>query len=126
MSLFTRTGFERYVSGLPAATFHEQWDSLVAKVGGKVFCLFSPIDAKGGTIAFKCSEMTFEILSSIDGAGQAPYFAKRQWIAIVPDTEIAEDELKAYLSEAHRTIASKLTKKLQAELGLSLPAGKSP
>jgi len=125
MSLFSRTGFEKFVSGLPATTLHEQWDSLVAKVGGKVFCLFSPVDETSGTIAFKCSETAFEILSSIDGAGQAPYFAKRQWIAIVPDAAIEDEDVKAYLRVAHGIIASKLTKKLQAELGLAAVVSKS-
>jgi predicted DNA-binding protein (MmcQ/YjbR family) len=121
LSLFDRTGFEAFVGGLPATTFHEQWDSLVAKVGGKVFCLFSPIDETSGTVAFKVTETAFEVLSSLDGAGQAPYFAKRQWIAIVPDADIAEDELAAYITQSHAMIAAKLTKKLQAELGL-IPA----
>ena len=125
MSVFSRAGFEKFVSGLPAATFHEQWDSLVAKVGGKVFCLFSPVDETSGTIAFKCSETAFEILSSIEGVGQAPYFAKRQWVAIVPDAAIDDDEVEAYLRVAHGIIASKLTKKLQAELGLTSVANKA-
>jgi predicted DNA-binding protein (MmcQ/YjbR family) len=119
LSLFSKAGFEGFVSGLPGTSLHEQWDSLVAKVGGKVFCLYTPVDERSGTLAFKCSETAFEILSSIEGAGQAPYFAKRQWIAIVPDAAIGEAELAAYMRRAHRLIAAKLTRKLQAELGLS-------
>jgi predicted DNA-binding protein (MmcQ/YjbR family) len=119
VSLFSRAGFEGFVSSLPGMSLHEQWNSLVAKVGGKVFCLYTPAGAQSGTLAFKCSETAFEILSSIEGAGQAPYFAKRQWIAIVPDAPIDDAELAAYLRRAHRMIAAKLTRKLQAELGLS-------
>ena len=48
----TRAAFARAVSTLPGVTLHEQWDSLVAKVGGKVFAL---VGADGGSIVFKVS-----------------------------------------------------------------------
>jgi predicted DNA-binding protein (MmcQ/YjbR family) len=35
----TRAAFEKFVTSLPAVTLLEQWDSIVAKVGGKVFAL---------------------------------------------------------------------------------------
>ncbi|RYG87793.1 MAG: MmcQ/YjbR family DNA-binding protein, partial [Alphaproteobacteria bacterium] len=39
MSLHQRDGFAAFVGGLKATTLSEQGEALVAKVGGKVFCL---------------------------------------------------------------------------------------
>lgn len=115
LSLFTRKGFERFVTGLPGVTVHEQWDSLVAKVGGKVFAL---VGDSGGNVVFKVSQVAFEGLTLLDGIGQAAYFAKGQWVSVEKGADIQERDLEAYLREAHRIIASKLTRKLREELGL--------
>ena len=115
MTILRRAGFEKFVSGLPAVTLHEQWESLVAKVGGKVFALCGD----SGGIAFKVSEVAFEGLTSLEGIGQAPYFAKGQWVSVVKGADISDKDLKAYVRESHRIIASRLTRKAQAELGLT-------
>lgn len=114
MSLWSRTGFEDFVSSLPGTSLVEQWESVVAKVGGKVFCLFGPGD---GSIAFKVSETSFVGLTASPAIGQAPYFAKGQWV-VVQRGALEEATLGAYLEEAHRLIAAKLTRKVRAELGL--------
>ena len=113
MKLHQRAGFEALVASLPCTSLVEQWESTVAKVGGKVFCLLS----YGGSIVFKVSETSFAGLTAADGIGQAPYFAKGQWVAVEPGA-LEEHTLRAYLTEAHRLIAAKLTRKLRAELGL--------
>lgn len=115
MSLLTRKGFETFVSGLKGVTLHEQWDSLVAKVGGKVFALAGE---GGDSLAFKVSEVAFEGLTMRDGIGQAPYFAKGQWVSVVKGADITDKDLKDYVREAHRIIAGKLTRKARVELGL--------
>ncbi len=113
MSLHERAGFEAFVSSLPSTSLVEQWESTVAKVGGKVYCLLS----QGGSIVFKVSETSFAGLTAADGIGQAPYFARGQWVAVERGA-LEEDTLRAYLAEAHRLIAAKLTRRLRAELGL--------
>jgi predicted DNA-binding protein (MmcQ/YjbR family) len=100
----------------------EQWESQVAKVGGKVFAL---LGNNGGGIIFKVSETTFEILTAMDGIGQAPYFAKRQWVQVAPDAALSDAELRAYIAASHELIAARLTRKLRAELGLADPAAAS-
>lgn len=114
MSL-SRAAFAKSVSTLPGVTLHEQWDSLVAKVGGKVFALCG--DQTGG-IVFKVSELAFEGLTSLDGIEQAAYFAKGQWVNVARDADLPDEDLKAYLRESHRIISAKLTRKLRAELGI--------
>lgn len=116
MSIHSGTAFRRFVTSLPAATMVEQWGSHVAKVGGKVFAL---IATDGSSIAFKVTEMSFEGLTAIEGIGQAPYFAKRHWVSVGKGAALSDADLKAYIAASHRMIASKLTRKLRAELGLS-------
>lgn len=114
MTLHDRDGYRQFIGTLPAATLGEQWEALVAKVGGKVFCLLGD---DSGDIVFKVSEIAFDGLVEIDGIGQAAYFAKRQWVRVEPGALDAE-LLAGYIRESHRLIAAKLTRKLRAELGL--------
>jgi predicted DNA-binding protein (MmcQ/YjbR family) len=113
--LFSQTSYEKFVTSLPAVTLVEQWGASVAKVGGKVFAAFGLVDHD---IVFKVSETAFAGLTSLEGIGQAPYFAKGQWVAVQKGADLPEKDLKAYIRESHRTIAAKLTRKTRAELGL--------
>ena len=114
MGLHERTGFSAFVAGLPGVTLHEQWEALVAKVGGKVFCLLGDTSCD---IVFKVGEIAFDGLTEMDGIGQAAYFAKRQWVRVTPGA-LEEELLQGYVGESHRLIASKLTRKMRAELGI--------
>lgn len=114
MSLHDRKGFEAFVSTLKATTIHEQWEALVAKVGGKVYCLLGD-DSK--VLVFKVSELAFDGLVELDGIEQAAYFAKRQWVRVAPGA-LEEKLIKGYIEQSYRTIAGKLTRKQRDELGL--------
>jgi predicted DNA-binding protein (MmcQ/YjbR family) len=116
MTVHSVKAFTKLISGLPATTMVEQWGSHVAKVGGKVFAL---IATDSSSIVFKVSEMSFEGLTEIDGIGQAAYFAKRQWVSVGKGAALSDADLKAYIAASYRMIASKLTRKLRAELGIS-------
>jgi predicted DNA-binding protein (MmcQ/YjbR family) len=117
MSLHSRPGYSALIATLPAATLHEQWEALVAKVGGKVFCLLG--DASGD-IVFKVTEIAFDGLVELDGIVQAPYFAKRAWVRVSPGA-LEPELLAGYIRQSHAMIAGKLTRKLRTELGLSQP-----
>ena len=121
-SLHSRSGFRRAVTALPGVTLHEQWDALVAKVGGKVFALCGDSEKP---IVLKVSELTFEGLTTLDGIRQAAYFAKGQWVHVDKGAEISDADLRTYLREAHRIIAAKLTRKARAELGLDIDADRN-
>jgi predicted DNA-binding protein (MmcQ/YjbR family) len=116
LTLHTRAGFEKFCGSLPAVTFVEQWGSSVAKVGGKVFAMYGLAEHD---VVFKVTDTSFEGLTSLAGIGQAPYTAKRQWVAVQKGADLPLSDLKAYIRAAHRIIAGKLTRKLQAELGLT-------
>lgn len=115
MSLFSRTGFDAFVEGLAGTRLIDQWDARVAKVGDKVFALLTDGENR---LCFKVSEESFEILTSLQGVSQAPYFAKRKWVTVEPATELNEADLTEYLGRSYRTVSASLTRKLRAELGI--------
>ena len=118
MSLFEPENFERFVLSQAGVSVVEQWESKVAKVGGKVFALVRLFQPDLHHVVFKSGETSFEVLTALDGIKQAPYFAKRLWVCVAPDAGLSPSEVEAYLRRSHRLIASTLTKKLQRELGI--------
>jgi len=119
VSIRSRAGYEDFISCLPATSVVHQWgDASVAKVGGKVFSILGADRADLGLV-FKVSEFAFDMLTELEHVRQAPYLAKRGWVRVGARAEISDDDLRAYVTEAHRLIAAKLTRKLQAELGLA-------
>lgn len=121
MSLFDQKDYERFLSREPGVTFVDQWESRVAKVGGKVFTLLTTgMRDDIPRVVFKVPEESFEILTSIEGIAQAPYFAKRQWVSVALHADLPEDDLKTYIMRSYRTIARALTRKCRAELGIDI------
>jgi len=117
--LFERAAFEAFVLALPAATLVRQWgDSSVGKVGGKIFAIFGDAAGDAG-LSFKCSDLAFQMLPELVGIRPAPYLARAKWVAVEQGCALTGAELAAYVTEAHRLVASKLTWRLQAELGLA-------
>ncbi len=114
MTPAARHQFEAMIRNLPGSTLGEQWEAVAAKVGGKVFALMGLVE---GGIVFKVSVTSFAGLTSSPGIGQAPYFAKGQWVKVASGA-LDEATLRAYIEESHRIIAAKLTRKVRAELGL--------
>jgi predicted DNA-binding protein (MmcQ/YjbR family) len=114
MSLHDPKAYAKFIGGFRAATLNEQWDALVAKVGGKAFCLLGD---DTGVLVFKVSELAFDGLVELPGIGQAAYFAKRQWVRVEPGA-LEDKLLRGYIGQSYAIIAGKLTRKLRAELGI--------
>lgn len=114
--MFTRAAFEKFALALPAVTLSEQWGGVVAKVGGKVFAILG-LDGPP-VLVFKVEEMSFEVLTAIEGIGQPPYFAKRRWAMVERRAKLPVKDLRAYLVRSHALVSAGLTRKLRAELGL--------
>ncbi|MEH6726051.1 MAG: MmcQ/YjbR family DNA-binding protein [Hyphomicrobiales bacterium] len=114
--------------GLTGTTHVVQWGgSHVWKVGGKIFAISDlgtgPDKAEPGVdgaiaVAFKCGDMSYRMLTELPGIIPAPYLARAKWVRVEPDAEFSDADRTSYLTEAYRIISAKLTKKLQAELGL--------
>ena len=120
MSLFQKQGFDAFAGLFAGVSFVDQWDSRVAKVGGKVFALLSHWGGRGDQIVFKCTEETFEILTSMDDIQQAPYFAKRQWVTVAEKADLPRDDLETYIRRSYKLVAKGLTKKVRSELRIEL------
>ena len=119
-NLFERAGFEAFVLSLPAATLVHQWgDASVGKVGGKIFALFGEgVTGSPAAISFKCSDMAFEMLPELNGVRPAPYLARAKWVVADAGSALSAAEMAGYIREAHRLVATKLTRRLRAELEL--------
>lgn len=120
MSLFEREPFESFISALPAVEIVHQWgDASVGKVGGKIFAILSVWSDSGAhQISFKCSDMSFEMLPELEGVDKAKYLARAKWVQVQKQSDLSEDDMRAYIVEAHRLIAAKLPGKTKAALGL--------
>lgn len=120
MTLFDRQRFEAFISALPAVEIVHQWgNASVGKIGGKIFAIFADWDGDDAPhIAFKCSDLSFDLLKGEPGICPAKYLARAKWVEARPGSVLSEAELEAYITEAHRLIGNKLTKRVQAELGL--------
>lgn len=116
LGLHERAAFADFVAKLPGTSLSPQWESLVAKVGGKVFCLLGDTESP---LVLKVTELAFDGLVDLPGISQAAYFAKRQWVRVSPGA-LPEELLAGYITQAHRIISGKLTRKLRLELGIDL------
>lgn len=116
----SREAFDAHCASLAATTHVVQWGGCsVWKVGGKMFAIFFPEASEGGAISFKVSDLAFEILPETRGIAPAPYLARAKWVQVQSVEAMSAEELKAHLTSAHQIIASKLSKRLQKELGLT-------
>ena len=101
-----------------------QWGGAsVWKVGGKIFAISVAVkDKETGIItdktSFKCSDLSFRILSEQPGIIPAPYLARAKWVQIQSPYHMEKHDLISYINEAHQIIAAKLTKTQQRDLGL--------
>ena len=120
MNLFEPENFENFTMSLPGISLVDQWESRVAKVGGKVFTLLRLTSPDMHGIVFKCPEESFVVLTGIEGIKQAPYFAKRQWVCVPPEAGLSNEEVEAYLQRSYRLVSAGLTKKIRQELGIPL------
>lgn len=118
--LLSRHEFEAFVQSLPAVTLVHQWgDASVAKVGGRIFALLSGWQSDGQpALSFKFSDMSYQVLPELEQVRPAPYLARAKWVQVLPGAPLDAAVQKAYVAEAHRIIAAKLTRKARADLGL--------
>lgn len=114
--------YNSFCASLPATTHVVQWGGAhVWKIGGKVFAIAGWSDGdEPPHIVFKTSDLAFDILREQAGLRPAPYLAPRggKWIQMHEADAMGDDDVFDYLKESHRLVASKLTKKLRAELEL--------
>lgn len=105
-------------SRLKGMTTEIKWEEhLSFNVGNRIFLLTSP-DEVPPAASFKVSEEDFDELTARQGITQARYFAKHQWVSVDDLNRLSPAEWKTFIERSYRLVASKLTKKQRAELGL--------
>lgn len=117
----TRDDFNQFCGSLPVTTHVVQWGgSDVWKVGGKVFAICGWHDGTVPGITFKTSESVYEMLREMPGLRPAPYLASRgmKWIQRHANPGLSDDDLRYYIAESHRIVASGFSRKKRSELGL--------
>jgi predicted DNA-binding protein (MmcQ/YjbR family) len=116
----TRDDFNAFCNRLAATEHVKQWGrSDVWKVGGKVFAIATGREDTPN-IAFKVSDVAFEMLKTAPGLRPSPYLASRSgtWIQRIDKTSLSDMALKDRLRESHAIIASGLPKRTRLALGL--------
>ncbi len=113
--------FNAFCESLPASTHVVQWGAHdVWKVGGKVYVIAGTQENGHFAASFKVSDMGWEVLRDHPDCRPAPYLASRglKWIQYYRGDAMGDDELLDLIRDAHRIVASGLSKKKQRELGL--------
>jgi predicted DNA-binding protein (MmcQ/YjbR family) len=108
----------RCCMSFPHATEKLQWESLVFKIGGKMFAV-APLEPTRVWLSFKCGPDEFADLTERPGIIPAPYLARAQWVALETEDALNAAELKQYLRQAYDLVLEKLPKKTKAALGNS-------
>ncbi len=104
-----------FCMSLPAAKEEIKFENhLSFTVGAKIFCITGMLDTD--IVCFKVEEEDFEVLTERENIKQAPYFAKRQWVAVEKRSALRKKEWEAYLTKSYELVKSKLTKKLQKQI----------
>ncbi len=115
--------YDTLCGSLQATTMVVQWgDAHVWKVGGKVFAIVGWGEDDVVGITFKTSPEEYEFLVEMPGVRPAPYLASRgfTWAQHYASPGLEDEHLREQIQESHRIVALGLTKKKQAELGLTL------
>ena len=101
---------------LPGATEDIKWGAdLVFSVGEKMFAVTGNEAADG--ISFKVDDDRFLELTDRPGIVPAPYLARAKWVKIEDLKAVGDAEAAQLLKRSYEIIFSKLTKKLQREIG---------
>ncbi len=110
---------------LPHTTEQVQWqDSLVFKVGGKMYAVAS-LEPRAHWLSFKTSEEDFAELIERPGMIPAPYLARAHWVALETESSFSRAELQHLLTRAHALVFAKLPRKTQQSLAARKSASKS-
>jgi predicted DNA-binding protein (MmcQ/YjbR family) len=112
--------FHAAALALPAATFDVKWGAdRCYCVGAKIFATAGHLDDPAPRYSFKTSDMAFEHLIEQGIARPSPYLARAKWVNLVSADALPDEELLAYVAQAHAIVAAGLTRKLRASLGLA-------
>ena len=91
-------------------------DTLVFKVGGKVFALTS-MDARPLSVNLKCNpELAVELREQYDAVRPGYHMNKVHWNTVIIDGTIRESDLKTWIDHSYELIVARLPKTVRQEL----------
>jgi predicted DNA-binding protein (MmcQ/YjbR family) len=91
-------------------------DTLVFKVGGKVFALTS-MDARPLSVNLKCNpELAVELREQYDAVRPGYHMNKVHWNTVIIDGTIRESDLKTWIDHSYGLIVASLPKTVRQEL----------
>lgn len=107
----------RLCRSLPGSTEDVKWgDDLIFSVGGKMFAGFDLPDLE--PLSFKVDPVAFQTLVASPAFAPAPYLARHHWVTVPKRDLVPLAMLEELLGEAHRLVASKLSRKARRALGI--------
>jgi predicted DNA-binding protein (MmcQ/YjbR family) len=114
-----------YSLSLPHATEDIQWgNDLLFRISGKIFAAMN-LDPPH-SLTFKCTPEKFDELIEFEGIIPAPYSARNKWVMLERLDALSASEIKRLIKNSYEMIFSKLTKKVQAELGAATKPAAAP
>jgi predicted DNA-binding protein (MmcQ/YjbR family) len=106
----------RHCLSLPGTTENVQWESLLFRIGGKIYALAALEESAAVALRFKCTPEEFAELVEIEGLIQAPYFARKQWIAMTHLEALPRAETRRRINRSYELVKAKLPKKIRDTL----------
>ena len=94
-------------------------DTLVFKVGGKMFCLTSLKDWESGTpsLNLKCDpEKALELRAEYDAITVGYHMSKIHWNRIAFHSDVDDKMMRELINHSYELVFKSLTKKVQSEV----------
>lgn len=94
-------------------------DTLVFKVGGKMFALSSLSQWEKGeaSVNLKCDpERALELRAMYDGINAGYHMSKVHWNTVIVNSDVEPKLLKELIDHSYELVLKSLTKKLQSEI----------
>lgn len=112
-----------YCLGKPGVTEHFPFDedTLVFKVGGKMFALSSLREWESGrpSVNLKCDpERSAELRAEYEAVEPGYHMSKLHWNTVAVNSDAPDGLLRELIDHSYELVVKSLTKKAQAELGL--------
>lgn len=95
-------------------------DTLVFKVGGKMFCLTSLKDWENGTpsLNLKCDpERALELRAEYDAITAGYHMSKVHWNTVAFHSDVDDKMMRELINHSYELVFKSLTKKVQSEIG---------
>lgn len=108
-----------YCLSFPCSTEQVQWEnSLLFKVGGKIFAIYNLGQETGSRMSLKSSPERFEELIEAEFIIPAPYLARNKWISLQDGCRLKLKEIKELIRESYNLVFEKLPVKVKREIEL--------